>query len=135
MSGSGITRRHVLASGATITTALALVGQGAAAEARSAHTGDIVTFYDPRFPQARPLARTLPRASVLLAVGGDPSRLVAQIANRRERAGLRLQGVTTETIPFCLEQCIRRDRNVRFESRRLNGDLFAWSLEFSSYAP
>jgi hypothetical protein len=135
MSGSGITRRHVLATGAIITTALALVGHRAAAEARAAHTGDITTFYDPRFPQARPPARSLPRASVLLAVGGDPSRLVAQITNRRGRAGLRLQGVTTETIPFCLEQCIRQDRDVHFESRRLNSDLFAWSVEFASCMP
>jgi hypothetical protein len=132
MAGSGITRRHVLATGATITTALALGGHRASAEARAAHTVDIMTFYDPRFPQARPLARTLPQASVLLAVGGDPSLLVAQIAHRRERAGLRLQGVTTETIPFCLEQYTRQERDMHFESRRLNRDLFAWSLEFGA---
>jgi hypothetical protein len=134
MSGSGITRRDVLATGVTVTAALAM-GARAAAEAPAAHIVDIMTFYDPRFPQARSLARTLPRASALLGVGGDPSLLVAQLADRRERAGLRLQGVTTETIPFCLEQYIRHDRDVRFESRRLNRDLFAWSLDFASYTP
>jgi hypothetical protein len=131
MSRSEITRRQVLATGATITTALALGGHWAAAEARAAQTVTVMTYYDPRFPLAQPLARTLPRASGLLAVGGDASHLVAQISNRRERAGLRLQGVTTETIPFCLEQSARRDRDMHFESRRLNRDLFAWSLEWS----
>jgi hypothetical protein len=66
-------------------------------------------------------------------VGGDPSRLVAQIATwLTERAGLQLQGVTTETIPFCLKQHMGHDRIVSFESRRLDRDLFAWSLEIGA---
>jgi hypothetical protein len=133
MPRRAITRRRLLATGVNVTAALALGGQLTSAEPLAAELADTATYYDPRFPQSWPLARTLSRASGLYAIGGDPSPLLAQIASGRPRlSGLRLQGVTTESIPFCLEQFARRCHDVRLESRRLDRDLFTWTLTITS---
>lgn len=136
MPGTAITRRRLLATGVNVTAALALGSQLASAELMAAEPADIVTYYDPRFPHARPLARTLSRASRLNAIGGDASPLLAQIASGGPlERGLRLQGVTTESIPFCLEQFVHRWDEVRFESRRLDRDLFTWTLSIRVRTP
>jgi hypothetical protein len=130
MPSHAITRRQLLASGASATTALLLGRFAAAAGTLTAASADIPTFYDPRFPISRTLAGALPGASQLQAVQGDPSLLLTQlVAGSTGRQGKRLQGVTTESVPFCLEQMARRHQEVRFDSQRLDRDLFAWSLE------
>jgi hypothetical protein len=133
MPRRAITRRRLLATGVNVTAALALGGQLASAEPLAAELADTVTYYDPRFPHSWPLARALSRASGLYAIGGDASPLLAEIASGGpRRSGLRLQGVTTESIPFCLEQFARRGHDVRLESRRLDRDLFTWTLTITS---
>lgn len=132
MPGNAITRRQLLTSGVSATTVLALSRFAVAAGNLTAIAADIATFYDPRFPISRSLAGALPGASQLQAVEGDPSRLLTQItADSSGRQRKRLQGVTTEAVPFCLEQMARRHHEVRFESQRLDRDLFGWSLEIS----
>jgi len=124
-----ITRRRLLATGVHSTAALALAGLLGSTGALAGAAANIMTLYDPRFPRSRSLASALPHAVQLLAVRGDPSPLLAQIgfgANRR--SGVHLQGVTTESIPFCLEQFVCRDREVICGRQRLDCDLFAWSL-------
>jgi hypothetical protein len=129
MPKTAITRRRLLATGVNVTAALALGSRLASAEPLAAEPPDKVTYYDPRFPHSRPLARTLSSESRLYPIGGDASSLLAQIASGGPRGrGLRLQGVTTESIPFCLEQFARDCHDVRFESRRLDRDLFTWTL-------
>jgi len=136
MPGTAITRRRLLATGVHVTAALALGGQLASAEPLAAEPADIVTYYDSRFPHSRPLARLLSHTSRLYAIGGDASPLLTQIGFGGPRGrGLRLQGVTTESIPFCLEQFARRCHDVRIESRRLDRDLFAWTLTIRVRAP
>ena len=132
MRSKAITRRRILSAGVNVTAALALGGGLASARTLSVSTGDILTFYDPRFPQSRRLASRLADASRLDTVQGDPSRLLAHIALGRPRShGLRLQGVTTESVPFCLEQFARHYHDVCFESRRLDSDLFAWHIRIT----
>jgi hypothetical protein len=129
MSGDAITRRRLLMAGVSVSAAMAL-GRGlASAETLSVSTGGILTFYDPRFPRSQQLARALPDAGRLNTVQGDPSHLLAYIVSGGPVChGLRLQGVTTESVPFCLGQFARDYHDVCFHSRRLNRDLFAWSL-------
>jgi hypothetical protein len=129
MSSNAITRRRLLATGMSSTAALALGSFLASSAALAQEPTQIVTFYDPRFPRSRQLAGALPDASRLRAVRGDPSQLLAQLAPGAMVArGTRWQGVTTETIPFCLELTARRHHDVHLESRRLDRDLFAWAL-------
>jgi len=111
-----------------VTAAWALAGNLAVAAGKG-QTGQIVTFHDPRFPRSRRLARALPGAIRLRPIHGDPSNLLTRIASGCPgRQPWRLQGVTTETIPFCLEQFARGYHVVHFENRRIDRDLFAWSL-------
>jgi hypothetical protein len=136
MPSTAITRRRLLATGVNVTAALALGSELAIAEPLTGEPTDIVTFYDPRFSRSRPLARMLSGASRLCVIGGDASPLLAQIASGGPWGhGLRLQGVTTESIPFCLEQFARRRHVVRIETRRLDRDLFTWTLTLRVRAP
>jgi len=129
MSSNAITRRRVLASGASATAALALSRFVAATEAGVSTRAKVLTFHDARFPRARALASELPGAMRLQAVDGDPSSLSTHIRpGAVGSSGVRLQGVTTESLPFCLEQLARHHYGARFESRRLDRDLFVWSL-------
>jgi hypothetical protein len=129
MPRTAITRRRLLATGVNVTAALALGSEFATAEPVAAEPTDVVTFYDPRFPRSQRHARVLSGTSRLYAIGGDASPLAAQIASGGPRGrGLRLQGVTTESIPFCLEQFAGPRHDVRIETRRLDRDLFIWTL-------
>lgn len=85
-----------------------------------------LTFYDPRFDAALALARAMPGAAGLRPLGADPTDLLLQLATASPRAeGLRLQGVTTGSVPFCLAQLFR---SARLVERRVDRDLFAWTL-------
>jgi hypothetical protein len=89
--------------------------------------GNLITVYDPRFATAEPLAFGLAGAGRLLPTNGDPTVLLMQLNNPGRDAVLpRLQGVTTESIPFCLHQWVP---GRRFNQRRLDRDLFVWRLE------
>jgi hypothetical protein len=129
MFNHAVTRRQLLASGVSATTVLVLARFATAAGTLSDHP-EVSTFFEPRFPTSRTLAVTLPGASQLLVATGDPSHLLAKIlgSGTLDRPK-RIQGVTTETLPFCLEQLARRQHEVHFESQRLDRDLFAWSLQ------
>lgn len=124
-----ITRRQLLATGLNATAALALAGHFSSAQALARETGNLVSLYDARFPLSRHLACTLLRAPRLQGVRGDASPLLARIASRAaSRHLLSLQGVTTETVPFCLERFARSYGDVVFNSWRWDRDLFVWSL-------
>jgi hypothetical protein len=139
MPGTAITRRRLLTTAVNVTAALALGSEFAGAGPVAPEPTDVVTLYDPRFPRSRPLARVLSATSRLYAIGGDASPLLAQIAqiasgvSRGRR--LRLQGVTTESIPFCLEQFAGRRHDLRLEARRVDRDLFTWTLSLGVRPP
>lgn len=131
-----ITRRRILSTGVQLTAAMTLGSGLAQAGARGGGRRHRDTFFDERFPESRVLAAGLPDAASLEAIGGDPSHLVGRLAAAEAAAtGLHLQGVTTESIPFCLQQLTRHRPDVRFESRRVDQDLFAWSLELAARTP
>ena len=137
MSSDLYRRRQVLAGGATATAALALGGtlrpgtasaEAGADTASTAGEGPTLTFYDPRFPVSRLRARALPGRPVLRPIQGDPTSLLALVAQARAGGVRRLQGVTTESIPFCLREFAGRGPGVRLECRRMDRDLFTWTL-------
>jgi hypothetical protein len=73
-----------------------------------------------RFRPAR--GRCLPRLRLIRATDGTDG-----VAEARA-GGVRRHGVTTESIPFCLKEYAGRGRGVRLECRRVDRDLFAWTL-------
>ncbi len=141
MAHRSLTRRRLLASGVTVGAALAGGIPLAAARPSATAVGvpradadnpdatGTLTFFDPRFPHSRPLAFAMARGGALQPIGGDPSHLLPAVsAARAAPAPLRLQGITTETVPFCLELSCRSCHEVSFASRRLDRDLFEWTL-------
>ena len=83
------------------------------------------TLYDPRFPNSRAQAELLAPQSTLRAIAGDVSDMVPIIGSKP----LDIAGVTTESVPFCLSQLMSvADRPV-LKMRRLDADLFAWTLK------
>ena len=87
------------------------------------------TFYDPRFASARGLAARLAAGGALIPIQGDVTELAASLGQGPLlRPPIVLRGVTTETPPFCLAQVLKG----RLRQRRLDQDLFAWSLELRS---
>lgn len=125
-----ITRRQLLAAGMNTTVIAALGGFAARADAFP-DIAHIKTFYDPRFDQSVILARALPGTSKLQPITGDPSTILMPRPSGEfgHNDAIRMQGVTTETVPFCLEHLSRSyHRQVRLRTCRLNRDLFAWSL-------
>jgi hypothetical protein len=92
--------------------------------------GATVTLFDPRFETAQSLARDLAGGAPLQAATQDPTDLVLQyVAAADAGAPLRLQGVTTDTVPFCLRQLLP---DATFTERRVDRDLFIWTLEARS---
>ena len=87
-----------------------------------------VTLYDARFDAAAGLARSLAGDAPLQAAGTDPTDLVLHLAGTAPGA-LRLQGVTTEAVPFCLRQLLP---DARYTERRVDRDLFIWTLDARS---
>lgn len=122
-----LTRRQVLALGLGGLTA----GSAATVLAPTPRSTGLPTwtFHDARFAEARRLASALPGADTVQAIGADMTHLLGFLHPDRLRdGGFRLQGVTTETVPFCLEHALPRHAGLRVESVRLDRDLFAWSL-------
>lgn len=138
MTDELISRRRLLATGVQASAALAVAGTLGPAAASAAGAGDAasaaealpatLTFYDPRFPVSRLRARALPGRPQLRPIQGDPGALLALVTEARAGGVRRLQGVTTESIPFCLKEFAGRGRGVRLECRRMDRDLFAWTL-------
>lgn len=123
------TRRDLLSVGVGAAGACAAVTAGAAAQNPLAHGLATWTFYDPRFADSERLAAALPGAGQLHPVGSDPTPLLGLVdLERGLSAPILLQGVTTEVVPFCLEHSVDRHHRLEGCSRRVDGDLFAWSL-------
>jgi hypothetical protein len=85
-----------------------------------------LTVYDPRFPAALALARDLGGGAAPRPAATDPTDLVLALA---DAPGARLQGVTPESVPFCLAQLLP---GARLTQHRADRDLFVWTLETRS---
>lgn len=114
-----------------VVTTAACVGTVSAAQSRADGVEESrgLTLYDPRFAQAHELARQLAPSGELRSVAGDISELVPLVRSMEHRGkAFKLAGVTTESVPFCLEQLLCSFDRPALEMRRLDADLFAWTL-------
>jgi hypothetical protein len=129
MPNAAISRRGLLATGVNVSAALALGCRLAPAWAPNPGAIHVGAFHDGRFARSRDLAERLLGAPQPEDIRGDASPLLARIAaGAASGGGLAMRGVTTEAVPFCLEHFARGYGEVDFESRRLDRDLFVWSL-------
>ena len=120
-------RRRFMGAAAEVAALAALVPTLKPLVAIASAVGEQITVYDPRFAAAEPLAFELAGAGRLLPTHGDPTMLLRLLKNPgRDAVPPRLQGVTTESIPFCLQQWVP---GRRLSQRRLDRDLFVWLLE------
>lgn len=117
-------RRLFIQAACATTAACAGVACEAGASTRQAGAHTMFTLYDPRFPNSRAQAELLAPHSTLRAIAGDVSNLVPIIGS----TPLDVAGVTTESVPFCLEQLLSLAHRPVLNMRRLDADLFAWTL-------
>lgn len=122
-------RRRFIQSACVTTVACVVVTGEAEAGTGLAGAQTMFALYDPRFPQSRAAAESLAPGSTLRPIAGDISDLVPIVLSTEVRgAPLEAVGVTTESVPFCLQQLLRLDPRPVLEMRRLDADLFAWTL-------
>lgn len=89
----------------------------------------VLTLFDGRFPAARKTALALANGSPTRALGGDITDAMLNVsALMQPRAGCRIAGVTTDHVPFCLQQLARNPTRMHLSLRRLDRDLFVWTL-------
>jgi hypothetical protein len=88
-------------------------------------TADL-TLFDPRFPHARALVLQIARGGRVLPIAGDPTDTALWFQSRAAtRARTCIQGVTPESVPFCLRQIVP---HAPLSIRRIDRDLFAWAV-------
>ncbi len=117
---------------ATLTT-VAVMGTSVAAERALSAPADgcsvLCSLYDPRFGPARNVARALAPWASLHPVQGDVTDWVEGLLTRaRGLSRFAIVGVTTDIVPFCLQQWVGFAGTSRLESQRLNTDIFTWRL-------
>jgi hypothetical protein len=118
-------RRLFIQSVCATTAVCATVAREAVANTGQAGAHTMFTLYDPRFPNSRAQAELLAPHTTLRAIAGDVSNLVPIIGS----TPLDIAGVTTESVPFCLEQLMSVAHRPVLSMRRLDADLFAWTLK------
>lgn len=85
-----------------------------------------VTFFDHRFEHAREIATKLAAGGRLEAVNGDPSDFATWMQSQSLKASRpRIQGVTAESVLFCVRQLNPRKQ---ISITRIDRDLFVWSV-------
>jgi hypothetical protein len=108
--------------------AMASAGVATPALASPARPGRL-TLFDGRFPAAREAALAWANGSPTRAVGSDITDAVLELSALMHRAtSCQIAGVTTEQVPFCLQQLAGNPRQTRLTLRRLSRDLFEWTL-------
>jgi hypothetical protein len=94
-----------------------------------------LTFYDPRFPKSREAANEFQPGSPLRPIQGDASDLaILLLTLATAHQPLIVAGVTTESIPFCLQQMPCSSSAMPLQMQRLDGDLFVWRLTTGAHA-
>lgn len=105
-----------------------------AAEAPRAPAIASFAFYDARFPQALKVALRLGARSAWRAMSGDPAvewQQMLRPALSRDR--LLATGITTPSVPFCLEILAREHAVVLMTRQRIDRDLIHWTLEAKAH--
>jgi hypothetical protein len=89
---------------------------------------DSPVLYDPRLPRSREAARAAFGAARHVAVAGDATQLVHDLAGAAQSEVRLLRGVTTDSVPFCLQTAAHAIGATHLRSLRLDRDLFIWQL-------
>jgi hypothetical protein len=91
-------------------------------------------LYDPRFPQALKVALRLGARDSWRAIDGDAAAEWHQVLRPAlSRRPLLVTGVTTPSVPFCLEILARDHAIVRMTRQRIDRDLIHWTLEAKAH--
>jgi hypothetical protein len=123
-------RRQFIRTSLDLTLLAAAVSAGVPADA-SASRGlpAVLTLFDGRFPAARKTALAWANGSPTRALGGDITDAVLELsALMHASTRCRVAGVTTEHVPFCLQQLARNPTRMHLSLQRLDSDLFVWTL-------
>jgi len=123
MGADDWSRRQFVRGAAGAALLASLVKLPSASTADYAAAG--LTLYDPRFATSQAIASRWGQAT-LRAIQGDPTELALRLAGHSRAAPLRIRGVTTEVVPFCLASLIA---GTQLTQRRIDRDLFVWMLE------
>ena len=126
-------RRQFMAGAISSLTVLATTTSALAPlRLKKKHNVDAFTFYDARFAEAHLLAQQIHGDEHPLPTYGDVTPVWQDwLGASSHRSGcLRLQGVTTESFPFCL-RVLLESQNLRVEPTltRFNRDLHIWTIE------
>jgi hypothetical protein len=117
-----LNRREFIGSALAAPVILALRPPSAIAETKPCRR----TFYDGRFDRAHMLARRLSNGGPLESVYGDATDIALWLRAELARgAAPRIQGITTESVPFCLSHF---NPHLTLRSQRIDRDLFVWAF-------
>lgn len=94
----------------------------------SSDVTDAGVLFDPRLPRSLIAARAAFGASRYQPIGGDVTQLATRLFTQAGPERIVFRGVTTDSVPFCLEQCVLAG-TARLRTDRLDRDLFIWRLE------
>jgi hypothetical protein len=88
-------------------------------------TADL-TLFDRRFPHARELALRIATGELIQPIAGDATDTALWFQSRvATRSRTCIQGVTPESVPFCLRQIVP---HAPLSIRRIDRDLFTWAI-------
>jgi hypothetical protein len=91
-------------------------------------------FYDARFPRALKFALRVGAGDSWRAMDGDAAAAWLHVLRPALiREPLVATGITTPSVPFCLEILARERAVVRMTQRRVDHDLIHWTLEAKAH--
>jgi hypothetical protein len=87
-------------------------------------------FYDERFQTAERLAKQIAGSAEAIPVRGDVTAVWnGALKSASQGSPLVLAGVTTESFYFCLKTLMQSNARLELSTRRINQDLFVWSIQ------
>jgi hypothetical protein len=129
-----VTRRRFVGNAAAA-GALVAAGGSTPAPADQGPRALRITLYDHRFAGAREEAQVRAAGASVTPVGGDVTDLLpALLASARAArasaasAAVVIQGITAESVPFCLAPALQAAGFQPVATARLTRDLFHWQF-------
>ena len=124
-----VSRREFFTTALKIAGGLGAVGLIAPALSAVPSVPAHLTLYDERFARAFKLASRMAGSGALRVVQGDATSFASLLhRNDTVAAPIVIQGVTTESVPFCLHQLCRTGQRPALQIQRVDQDLFTWTL-------
>jgi hypothetical protein len=123
-----VSRRQFIQSTLTLAASMGVLGIAPLVRAGLTDT-PVLTLYDPRFHPAREAAEALARGCSLSTVGSDITDVAhVLLEDAAQGRPAIIFGVTTETVPFCLQQLGSTCGRTTLDCKRMDQDLFIWKL-------